>query len=121
MCRHELHSERGVPIISDPKKTFMSEDIHPHQLLSMTLHHYTSLDSSVSIEIELNSTSRSALVTVVVSSRVNRKTDHVTPFSIEVKNACNYTSTPLYVFRVSNFIKHRSNLTLLILHLELGH
>jgi hypothetical protein len=48
--------------------------------------------------------------------RPGREADHSLPSSAEVKNARNYTSTPLYVFMERCLVKHRDNFTFTLPH-----
>jgi hypothetical protein len=43
--------------------------------------------------------------------RQGHESDHSPPSSAEVKNVCNYTSTPQYVFIAWCLVKHRDNFT----------
>jgi len=42
--------------------------------------------------------------------RPGREADHLPPYSVEVKNAWSYTSTPPYIFMAWCLIKHRTHL-----------
>jgi hypothetical protein len=46
--------------------------------------------------------------------RPGREADHSSPFSVEVKNAWSYASTPPYVLMVRYLVKHRDNFTFAI-------